>query len=73
MPTAPSPLVEFMNVTTPLAYLRSGAPADTFRALRAKVSAEAGFDFLAPSSGSTRLADSRRNARKRMRGRTTHG
>jgi hypothetical protein len=43
----PSPRTEFMDVVTSLPYLRSGVPADTFRALRAKVNAEAGFDFLA--------------------------
>lgn len=46
-PKPPSPRVELIDVTAPLAYLRSGAPADTFRALRAKVNADAGFDFLA--------------------------
>ena len=45
-PKPPSPNVEFMDVTAPMAFLRSGVPADSFRALREKVKAEAGFDFL---------------------------
>lgn len=44
---APSPHAEFMDVTAPLPYLRRGTPADAYRALRAKVLAECGFDFLA--------------------------
>ena len=43
---APSPLVEFMDVEVGMPFLRTGVPADTFRALRQKVRDEAGFDFL---------------------------
>jgi len=46
-PKSPSPQAEFMDVAAPLPYLRRGVPADSFRALRAKVLADAGFDFLA--------------------------
>ena len=47
MPKSPSPQTEAMDVDSPWSYLRIGAPADSFRALRAKVIAAAGFDFLA--------------------------
>jgi hypothetical protein len=45
-PKPPSLNVEFMDVVTGMPFLRTGAPADSFRALRAKVKAEVGFDFL---------------------------
>ena len=45
-PKPPSPNVEFMDVQAGLPFLRTGVPADSFRALRAKVKSEAGFDFL---------------------------
>lgn len=45
-PKIPSPNVEFMDVDAGMPFLRKGAPADSFRLLRAKVKAEAGFDFL---------------------------
>lgn len=45
-PKPPSPFVEFMDVKAGKPFLRSGKPADSFRALRAKVIVEAGFDFL---------------------------
>jgi hypothetical protein len=47
MQKSPSPQTEYMDVDSPWSYLRTGVPADTFRALRAKVIAAAGFDFLA--------------------------
>ena len=45
-PKPPSPKTEFMDVEVPMPFLRTGVPADQFRALRQKVKAEAGFDFL---------------------------
>jgi hypothetical protein len=45
-PKPPSPNVELMDVKAGMPFLRAGEPADSFRALRAKVIAEAGFDFL---------------------------
>jgi hypothetical protein len=47
MQKSPSPQTEYMDVDSPWSYLRSGAPADTFRLLRAAVIHAAGFDFLA--------------------------
>jgi hypothetical protein len=49
-PKAPSPKTEFMDVETPMPFLRTGVPADQFRALRQKVKAEAGFDFMSKCS-----------------------
>jgi len=45
-PKPPSPKTEFMDVAVGMPFLRTGVPADQFRALRQKVKAEAGFDFL---------------------------
>lgn len=45
-PKAPSPNVEFMDVAVGMPFLRKGVPADSFRALRAKVKSDVGFDFL---------------------------
>lgn len=45
-PKAPSPKVEFMDIVAPMPFLRSGVPADTFRALRKKVKDDVGIDFL---------------------------
>lgn len=46
MQKSPSPYAEYMDVDAPWSYLRNGAPADSFRALRAKIIAAAGFDLL---------------------------
>lgn len=45
-PKAPSPKTEFMDVKAPMPFLRTGVPADQFRALRQKVKADVGFDFM---------------------------
>ena len=45
-PKQPSPKTEFMDVEVGMPFLRTGAPSDSFRALRQKVKADVGFDFL---------------------------
>ena len=45
-PKQPSPNTEFMDIDVGMPFLRTGVPADSFRALREKVKADVGFDFL---------------------------
>jgi len=50
VPKPPSARTVYMNVATPMPYLRTGAPADGFRKLRKAVLEGAGFDFLAKTA-----------------------
>src|SRR6476660_6848977 len=45
-PKPPSANTEFMDVDVGMPFLRTGVPADSFHALRQRVKADVGFDFL---------------------------
>jgi hypothetical protein len=60
-PKAPSTRVEFMDVEVGMPFLRCGAPADSFRALRQKVIEDVGYDFLCKCGDMMRAKSFRTN------------
>src|SRR6185436_6925890 len=60
-PRSPSPKTEFMDVEVGMSFLRTGVPADSFRALRQKVKTDVGFDFLAKCADMMRSKSFRSN------------